>query len=68
MVQLVAYRKNNTENSGAWRSGTQSMDALMGVDTKDTSFLFHIHTHQGALIAREALCNLLDRYDPSCGS
>ena len=44
------------------------MDELMGVDTKDESFLFHIHTQQGALIAREALCNLLDKHDPSCGS
>ena len=46
----------------------QSMDELMGVDTKDTSFLLHIHTHQGALIAKEALCNLLDKHDSSCGS
>ena len=49
MVQLVAYRKNNTENSGAWRSGTQSVDALMGVDTKDTSFLFSYSYSPGSI-------------------
>lgn len=36
------------------------MDELMGVDTKMRISCFSYSAQQGAVIAKEALCNLLD--------